>query len=274
MVTMSATWDRATEFLSDNPGPVAAIAGLTLFLPNVAEGIVGPLQAAAEPGGRLGLSIVSLVLSLIGVFGQTALIALALDPTLGRDGAFRTAARRFGPMIAVSVAVLAIVIALCLPPLFLVALDGIDLAAMQEGAVPNLSPGNALLITLYLLILLPFLFWLLARLLPLGGVVVAERRGLGAIRHAFALSRGLTMKLIGVVILFCVVAGVAILATKTVIGSIARLLIDGRGTLDAPTVITAIAAALVSAIFTTLATAFVAKLYIACAGRAGAAPTA
>lgn len=274
MVTMSAVWDRTTEFLSDNIGAVAAIAGLTLFIPEAIEGIVGPLGAGAGPGGRLGFGILSLLLSLTGLFGQTALIALALDPALGRDGAFARGLQRLGAMIGVSLLILAIVLLVCLPPLFLFALDGIDVTAMQEGVAPNLSPGNALAITLYLIVLLPVLFWLGARLTPLAGVIVGERRGAGAIRRAFALSRGLALKLVGVIILYLVVAGVAMLAAKTVVGSAARLAFGDRGTLDTATVITAIAAAVATAALTTIGTAFVAKLYLACASRAGVAPAA
>lgn len=274
MVTMSAVWDRTTEFLSDHGGAVATIAAATLFAPAVVDGIIAPLKPTAGTGGQLGLALISLAMSLIGVLGQLALIALALDPAIGRGGAFRLARKRFWPMIAVSVVLLIAVVVLFLPPLFLFASNGIDLDAMQQGVAPNVAPSSMLIIALYIIVLTPILFWLTARLAPIGGVVVAERLGLGAIRRAFALSRGLALKLVGVLILYAVVALVAVLAARTVIGSVARILLDGRGTLDAATVITAIAVAAVSAALTAVATVFAAKLYAACVGRAGLVPAA
>src|SRR3546814_5010707 len=80
----------------------------------------------------------------------------------------------------------------------------------------------------------------MARLLPLNSVVVAERRGVGAIRRAFGLTRGLALRIVGVVILFFVVWGVSAMAATTVLGSIFQLAFGGEGAITLATVLTGV----------------------------------
>src|SRR3546814_9103815 len=79
-----------------------------------------------------------------------------------------------------------------------------------------LPAGLKLFVGLYSLALVIVVLWGMARLLPLNSVVVAERRGVGAIRRAFGLTRGLALRIVGVVILFFVVWGVSAMAATTV----------------------------------------------------------
>ncbi len=103
--------------------------------------------------------------------------------------------------------------------------------------------------------------WVSARLLPINAVVALERRGIGAIRRAFELTRGMTWKLIGVLILYAIVAGVAVSAAQFVVGGIVGLLTSSTGALS-PTVIAAsFAVAAVSAALALYQSAFVGKLY-------------
>ena len=272
MVTMSSVWDRTTEFLSDNVGAVAVIAATTLYLPAVVEAIVAPMQGAAQPGGlKFGLSVLSLVLSLIALFGQIALIALALDPARGPGGAFAVARSRFLPMIGVSVVLLVAAFVALLPPVLLLAADGVDLTAMSAATTPNVSPGTALVLFGYLLLLVPVAIWVSARLSIVGSIVVAERRGLGAIAHSWRLTRGLALRIAGAVILLLVVAGVASLAAELVFGSVFRIAFGNEGAVNAAVVLTALFVSVVSAALTVIVTAFLAKLYLAAAARAEAA---
>ncbi len=82
MVTMSAVWDRTTEFLSDNLGKVAPIAALTILLPGAVTEILAPLKEGDGAGYGLGLGILTLVAALVTVWGELQIVALAIDPTL------------------------------------------------------------------------------------------------------------------------------------------------------------------------------------------------
>lgn len=263
MTSMSTVWDRTTDFLSDRLSIVAAIALPAVFVPNAVQGIVQPLSPTAGPFGQLGLSILTVALTLVGVWGQTALIALALEPMLTRGAAFRQATSRFGAAIGVALLLLLALAALTIPVWAILVGYGVDLAALADGAKPDVPTAAGLWIALYTIVVLPVVIWLWARLLPVSAVVVAERRGAGAIRRAFALTDGLAGRIVGVAILFLIVVLVATLAAKTVFGSILRLVFGDVGAINAASVVTAIVVALVSTIFSAIGCAFAAKLYLA-----------
>lgn len=272
MVTISAVWDRTTEFLSDNAGAVIGIAALTIFLPGIAESVLTPLQAAAEPGGlKVVLSIVALAIALLNLFGQLALTALALDPALGQRGAFGTAAARFLPMIGVSIALLILALLVVLPPIVALAAGGVDFETMRPGWTESLSPATIWFVSLYSLALIPFMVWATARLSLVLAVVAGERLGLGALRRSWALTRGSVLRIIGACVLLLVVGGVAILATQTVFGSVFRLVLGDSGQINLAMILTAVFVSLVSTALAVILTAFLAKLYLALRGRVEAA---
>lgn len=264
MVKMGDVWDRTVDFLGDNVGALLPIVVLAIFVPTSISGSLEGLRASAGPGLSLGLAILSLAFGIVAIWAQLAITALAIDPAIGR-GAGRAATARLLPAIGVFILV-GLLFALAAVPLVAVLVTShIDFAAMSGGqmAAPALSPGMGLTLFLLILVTLAAMLWLAARLMPLTAVILAERRGAGAIGRAFALTRGLTWRLIGVMILYAVVALVAVMAAQTVFGSILRLVAGGEGDVTVASVITAVVVAAVQAGFTTLAAAFAAKLYVA-----------
>lgn len=282
MITMSAVWDRTSEFLSDNLATVTAISLLTIYVSSLALEIISLERAAAEPGMQLIWSLSGLAAVALNLFGQIGVTALAIEPALGRAGAFDTARRRLLPVIGMGLVLLVGLLALCSPIMVLLVAGGADLSQLSNGHVPNLSPAGGLGIALYVLVLLPILLWLLARLsvvglppfIAVGALVVAERRGLGAIVHGFRMTRGLAARIVGVLILYVVISFVAGLAAKTVFGSIFRIAFGSGPDLTAAAVLTALVVAIVSTIFTVIAAAFVAKLYLAVRDRSDMVPAA
>lgn len=271
-VTMSGAWDRTTQFLSDHGGAAATIAGATLFVPGAVQGVLEPVQAAAAAtGGNLLLSLAFVAIALLALFGQLALVALAIDPAPDRGRALAVAAARFLPMIGITLVVMIALFLAALPPILLLAADGMDFVAAMAGSRPDVSPGTGLLLVLYILVLLPVMIWLAARLSLLSAVIVGERRGLGAIARSWRLTRGIALRIAGAIILLGVVGVVALLAAQTVFGSIFRIALGDEGTVNAAVVLTAIVVALVSAAFTTVFSVFLAKVYVAAAARAEAA---
>lgn len=273
-VSMSAVWDRTSEFLSDNLAAVAGIAALTIFVPTAVIETLAPMKEPGAAGVMLGLAALSLVLGIVSLWGQLAIMALALDPAAAAGAGRARATRRLGPMILVALAILAVLFVLALPILGTLIASNVDLMRFgQAGAQVDLSPGAGAFVALYfLLVFVPFFLFLLARLAVLSApVVMSEHQALGALGRAFRLSRGLTWRIIGVLLLYLIVTFVAALAAKTVFGSLFALLVKSNSPISTATVLTALVSALVTTIFSVIGTVFPAKLYLAVRDREGKA---
>lgn len=273
-VSMSAVWDRTSEFLGDHMAAVAGIATIAIFVPNVITETLAPLKDSGG-GAKLGLALLSLAFAILSLWGQLAIAALAIDPTAGPASARARAGRRLGPMILVALALVAVAVALALPVLAVLVANGVDLARLgQPGAQQSLTPGAGGFIALYCLILIPVALWLLARFAILSvAVVAAEDRTLGALGRAYRLTKGLTWRIIGVFVLYCIVMAVAGLAVVTVAGALFSLLPGaGAGQITIATVLGALVTALLTTIFSVIGTAYPAKLYLAARDREGVAP--
>lgn len=263
MVSMGTVWDRTAEFLSDNLGTVLPIALGAIFVPAAVSGSLAELQRGAAPGLAFGLGLASLLLAIVTFWGQLAITALTLDPSAGR-GAMGIAAQRLPAALLVMISLFVALFLLAIPAGIIMALSGADLSGTATGAMPSVPPAAALWVLLYVLVLLPVLLWLTARLAVLLPVIVGERAMFGAIPRSWSLTRGSALKIVGVLILYGIVATVAYLAATTTFGAIITL-IAGRGEdgLSLATVLTVIVGGAVSTAFTVLGTAFTAKLYLA-----------
>ena len=272
MVSMSAVWDRTAEFLSDNLTTLVPIALALLFVPNAVSGALEPLSAAAVEGSRTGYAFASLALSLIAMWGNLAIVALVLDPVLSARGAATVAGRRMPPAVGVLVVGLIALLLLWSPLFAILAASGMSATAMGSNAAA-IPAGARTGIGLSMLVLLPLTLWLLARFMVLlTPVLVGERRGVGALGRAWSLSRGIGWRVLGVMILYFVLAWVVVTATRTVVGSVLRLLADDDGPLSLASVLTSVMVGAVATALTVMAAVFSAKLYIAVRdGREGAA---
>lgn len=263
MISMGIVWDRTAEFLSDNLGRVVPIALLAMFVPGVLSGNFGELQQGAAPALSVGLGLGSLLLALIGFWGQLAITALALDPGLGR-GASGLATRRFPAALLVMIVVLVALFASLVPIAIILAANGVDLMAVTRDSMPAVAPGAGGAVGLYGLILLPVLLWIMARLAVILPAVVGERLTLAAIPRSWRLTRGVALRIVGVVLLYGVVSIVANLAATSAFGAI-MYLVAGRGEdgLSLASVLTTIVGGAVSTAFTVLGTVYMAKLFVA-----------
>lgn len=277
MVSMGAVWDRTAEFLSEHLGAILPVALLAIFVPAVVSANFTELRQGAAPGLApelaIGLGVGTLVFALVSFWGQLAVTALALDPSHGRAAA-GVAMRRFPAALLAMVAVVAAALAAVLPAGAILAIGGVDLMAMSGETMPAIPPAASLGIVLYLLVLLPVALWLAARLAVVLPAIVGEGRGLGAIARSWRLTRGVALKIMGVLILYAVVSIVANLAATTAFGAIMYVVAgrDGDG-LSLASVLTTIVGGAVTTGFTVLAAAFAAKLFVALLLREAAAPT-
>lgn len=267
-VRMGTVWDRTTAILGARGGTLAGIALLAFFAPAV---IQAALTAYTIPGTGIAVmgTVVGILVLLATIWGQLATIALALDPATTRTTASRAAVARLPAAILVVIVLIAGFVLLFAPIGVALASSGFDFAAaaasQQTGVMPPVPAGTRVFVALYAIVALIVLLWLIARLFVTMPVVLAERRGIGALGRSFRLTRGLALRIVGVLILYLIVVGVTSLAVRSVAGIIFRLIFGGEG--GTALFLTAVAEAAVAAVFSVLATVFTAQLYVAARDR-------
>lgn len=273
-VSMGNVWDSNVQAVGGRTAVLLPIAALALFLPSVVQAAVQAYAGSgpgAAPGG-LAL-LVALLLLLVTLWGGLAITAILSSPDVTRAAAAGRATARLPVALGLTVVALLVLVLAALPIGVALGSSGIDLAALQAGnpaAAEAITPGTRRFMALYGIALLLVAIWVGARLLPLQAVIVNERRGLGSFTRAFALTRGLTWRLIGVTLLFTVVLLVATSAAQLVTGIVFRLLL-GAENIATATFLAGVAAAVISTGFTVLAYGFIARLWAALTAGEGAA---
>lgn len=269
MVKMGTVWDRTAEFLSDNIAAVLPIALLAFFVPASIEGNFAAAMAGASEGLKFVLYGVQLLFAVLSLWGALAITAMALDLASERTAA-NIATRRLLPALLVSLVMIIVASLLLLPVPGALAAGGYDMTAMARGEDVGMSARMAGFIVVYVLALVVFLFWLMARLIVVTPVVVRENRMLSALAQSWSLTRGAALRIVGVILLYVIVSWVAQLAAMTVFGSIFALVAGGDGDgVTLSTVMTSIVVAAVQSAFMVIPPAFTAKLYLALTAEAG-----
>lgn len=269
MVKIGDVWDRTVEFLGDNLGFILPIAILALFIPTSIIGSLAELARTGTPSTKLVLQVLSLGFSILSLWAQLAIVALAVDPALGRN-ATRVATARLLPAIGVILLLFVAAIIPIVPVALIMGAAGVDIRLLAAGlATLAIAPALSWTILAYMFGMMLVLLLVGARLAPLTGVLVAERRGIGAIVRAVGLTRGMTWRLVGVFLLYFIVVSVAMLATRLVFGSVLAIFSNSDGPVTVANVVTSVVVAALSTTFTALASAFCGKLYAAIIGARG-----
>lgn len=269
MVSVGTVWDRAVDFVRDHLGAVMPVLIVTQFAAPAISGSLTGVRADATGGLAAGLGLLSLATTVISLWGALYLVGFAAQPSGREDrrAAMAIATSRFLPLIGISIVVLVALGILALPGILLAVASGFDFMAIANGTTMQPSEfgklGSALV---YFLVFALFILWLSARLLPINAVVAMERRGMGAFGRAFALTRGMTWKLIGLILLYAIVAGIAISAAQFVFGAVVALIASDTGGLSLAAIAGAVAVAAVSSVLALYQSAFIGKLYRAIVG--------
>ena len=258
-------WDSTTDVLSGRAGMLMPVAAVAFLLPAALQAAIQAYGGTSPAAAGLG-AVVSIVALVATLWGQLTVIGIASDPDVTREQAAGAARRRLGAALLVTLVVAAIFILAVLPIVGALLATGYDFRAAAAGAgstgATPMAPAAALFCALYGLVLMVAGLWIGARLFVLSPVILHERRGIGAIARSVALTRGLTLKLIGVALLLVVVYAVAALAAKFIVFLVFRLLL-GVAHLATATWLGDVAAAAVSAVFSTAVAVFAARLYAA-----------
>ena len=262
MVRMGDVWDRTTDVLSGRGRTLAGIAAMAIFLPGVVRSGYSLYVGKDTPMAALVGGLIAIVASLVAVWAQLTLIALSTDPATTEPQAAAVGRARLLPTIGVGV-LIGIVFGIFMMPIFIALIGaGWNPQAMQAGQMPVLSAGLAGFIGLYSLAYFIAFLWCAARLSLWTPVMVNERLGVGAIARSFALTRGITWKIIGVFVLYLIVLVVAFSAVTAVTGVVFGLIL-GSGARPTVGFLSSIAGGAVTTAFSTLAAVFTAQLYVA-----------
>lgn len=269
MAKMGTVWDRTAEFLSDNLAAVLPVALLAFFVPTTISGSFQGMRQNSEPGLMLILSLVQIAFAVLSLWGSVTITAMALEINDGRSAA-AIGRSRLLPALLVALVLFVAMLLLFLPIPIALQASGYDMMAIARGENVPLSPGLAGGMALYVLVLLALLLWLGARFFVVTPVIVREKRTFSSFRQSWKLTRGITWRIVGVILLFCMVSWISILAANMVFGSIFTLVAGGPGDgLSLTGVLTSIVVAAVQTGFTVLVPAFTAKLYLALTAEAG-----
>ncbi|HXH16701.1 MAG TPA: hypothetical protein VNJ10_11290 [Sphingomonas sp.] len=265
MVKMGTVWDRTTEVLSGRSGMIVPIAILGIFLPSVLRDGVVAFSAPSTMMVALVGSVLSIVALVAMIWAQLAIIAIATDPATDAAEARRLAGARVLPAVGITILLTIVAMLFAVPPIVVLIQSGFDFAAAANGSAAQMTPpsaGAAGFIGLYGLVLVFVMIFVGARLILLNPVILNERLGIGALMRAFRLTKGLTWRIIGVLILFVIVLVVTTWAAQSVTGVIFRLVL-GADRIVLATFLSGVSATIVSTAFTALAAVFTAQLYVA-----------
>ncbi|MGU3391826.1 hypothetical protein [Sphingomonas sp. M1A8_2b] len=265
MVRMGTVWDRTVEVLNGRTGMIAPIALLGIVLPSVVrDGFV----AFSTPGTAM-FALVGGVLAIVALvamlWAQLAIVAIATDPATDAAEARRQAGARLLPAFGITVLLSIVAVILAVPPVLVLIQSGFDITAAANGSSAQMTPpsaGAAGFVGLYSLVYMLVLVWIGARLILLNPVILNERLGFGALLRSVRLTKGLTWRIIGVLLLFGIVLIVTSWAAQSVTGVVFRLALGADG-LALATFLAGIFATIVSTAFTVLAAVFTTQLYVA-----------
>lgn len=278
-VNIGTVWDRTTAFLGDEISPVLRVAVPFILLPQLALQLLTatgqPGADVAFPGGPAVRGLLALMI-VVGIFwAQLQINGLSIAPSQSPATARARATLTLPWGVLLSALTIIGLLLLIVPLGIALAASGVDMgklaAAMRAGQgaeqLSAIPAGLGWFIILYSLALLGVLLWLAARLMLVNLALLAENAGFGAFARSFALTRGKAAALIGLWLLYSIVAGVAVLAAQALFGSLLGLLLQSSGPLGVAAILTAIVVAAVQTAFSVLVAAFLGKLYLAARAR-------
>lgn len=270
MVKMGTVWDRTAEFLTDNLSALLPVCLLAFFVPYSIRGNFAMVSDGGRFDFQLLLQLFSLGFALLALWGSLTISAMVLDSDARDPGV--VGVRNLVPALGVAIVMLGGLAIVCAPVPLLLSAWGYDLQGLIQRGGAGVPVAMEWLLSLYLLAVLLLSIWVGARLLIVNPVILSEKRILGALARSWTLTRGMSLRIVGVVLLYLLVTSVAVLATRVVFGSIFEL-VAGTPTngLSLSRVLTSVMVAAVQTGFTVVVPTFATKLYLALVQREDAA---
>lgn len=261
-LSISRAWDETREIFRRDGKLITSVALALIVLPQVVAGLVAPQGSSATMNPSASVQLMMLMVFLISLWGQLAVIRLALGPSTTVADAMQHGLRRF-PATLGAFAILLLGMAILIVPIltiFVIAL-GVDPAALQQGQATG---PIALIITLLILAVVAISIRF-ALVTPVGS---AEQIGpVDILKRSWKLSAGNYWRLLGFVILLLIAALALIAAASVVGGLLARLISPTIEPFSLGALIIALAAAVAQGVYSVLAAVMLTRIYTQVAGR-------
>lgn len=258
-ISMSTLGDETKALLQREWRLMVPLALVTVGLGAAVSGLIQPELIS---GGKVSGSLLLMFLgaSLWTLFGNLALMALCLTPGISVGESLQVAGARMPKMLLLIVIAAILFIMLLIPLALVFVSSGVDLSSAR----PTIPPLAAFVMVLTLAALV----YVMIRLITLNAEIVDHNPPvLVSIRNAFAATRGMVTRLIGIMLLFLLVALVLGAATTRIFGLLFKGIANLLGAPFAGDVLTALVNGMLSAGLTLVSIAFTAQLYRALSAR-------
>lgn len=259
-LSISKAWDEAARFLTDEGKLVSSVALALIVLPQTVSGLIAPpptLSGAAPPDWNV---IVALLVAVLGVTGQIAIARLALGPSTSVAEAITHGFRRVAPaFIALILFGIALVILLAPVVLLLAGSAGIKSIAANQ---PTPAAAGAIFLVLILCVFAAPRFQLIVP------TAAAEGGGpLRLIQRSWRMTEGSYLRLLGFLLLLLIVAVVVVLFVgQVIVGLLAKTMFGTIHPFSVGALVAALLTAAVSAIFASVSTVMLARIYVQLSG--------
>jgi hypothetical protein len=259
-LSITTAWNETADILRRDFGALFTIALALNALPQILFQALGPGQAAPGQPPQPGLWMLLLpVVIILGFAGTIAISSLALGRDRVVGSAIAHGFRRFLPLFVAS-----LLLGLALGLLF-------GILAVASGLRPDTfsaDPVRAMAkFGLALIVLLPIAFFFGVRLLMMTPVAAAETGGpIAVITRSWALTRGHFWKLLGFILLVCIVFIVVMMVVGAVFGILVALLAGRPEPGNLSSLIILIVSGIVNAAMIAVLTSLIARIYVQLAG--------
>ena len=254
MISMNQIWDDSIAFIRRESALLVPLALATIYVADVVAGLAQTLAKPNDPNPLIAIAIIAA--ALWSIIGQLSIVSLVLKPGQSVGEALSHGLARLGKVILIALLVGLVVSVALLPVAVAAVASGADPA--KPETLQNL-PGW---ISLLVLVVLGGIIWLGVRLALMNALIVDRNPGvIDAVKSGFALTQGITARLLLVALLYGVVLLVVSSAVRFVAGSVFELLGKAVESPFSGAVMTALVSGVVGTAMSLIATVFLATLY-------------
>lgn len=258
-LSISRAWEESKAILAHDGRLIASVALALVSLPVAVSGLIDP-KGMSGSGSVWGDALV-LLASLLALAGQLAIIRLALGPSITVGAAITHGLRRVPVYLLSAILIVFVLLILAIPFAVVLSLSGVP---MEAETIP-MTPTTVVLLLLFLAVV----FWLAVRMLMTAPVASAEHVGpIAIIRRSWALTTGHWGRLLGFLLIFFIGAIIVLLATGTLTGVVAQILLGPVEAMSPSALLVALVGAVANAAVTALFAVMLARIYAQLAGGA------
>jgi hypothetical protein len=262
-MSISRAWDETTSFVGRHGGTLFTVAFALIALPSVVFQALGPAQGSPGEVPNPGLWLLLLpVVLVLTIAGTVAISALAMGRETVIGSAIAHGFRRTLPLLGATL-LLGLGLIVVLVPV--VAILGLDIAALVEGRAATAGVVGRFFLALLVVMAVFLFFWV--RLMLMTPVAAAERGGpIAIMRRSWQLTAGRFWKLLGFVLLFFLAALVVMLVVTLILGLVIALVAGPPETSSVGRLLMLLIGGVLNAVFVVFFTTAVARLYLQLSG--------